>query len=107
MWSTNIIFKKQINLIFIIIKICHYWLTTLVARQAFNLSTTLEAKRNYQLDDWHSETSTNIAIILINPIHKEFDKWWSSCFAYASAYSKTLSQTLWKPDQVFCLRISS
>ena len=36
-WPTNIIFKKQINLIFIIIKTHHYWLTTLVMRWASTL----------------------------------------------------------------------
>ena len=37
MWPTNIIFKKQTNLIFIIIKTHHYQLITLVARQALTL----------------------------------------------------------------------
>ena len=71
MWPTKIIFKKQTNLIFIIIKTCHHRLTTLVASIE---STTLEARCDHQLVDQHSKTSTNIAIILIDAIHKEFYK---------------------------------
>ena len=42
---------------------------------------------------WRSKTFTNITIILIDAIYKEFYKCWSCCPARASANSKTLSQT--------------
>ena len=61
---------------------CRHWLATLVTRHG-----------HYQLVDQHSETSTNIAIILIDAIYKEFYECWSRCPAHASAHSKTPSQT--------------
>ena len=60
---------------------CH-WLATLVARRSY-----------YQLIDWRSKTSTNIAMILIDAIYKKFYECWSRCPACVSAYSKTPSQT--------------
>ena len=60
-----------------------------------SINLILVAKRGHkQLVNRHSETSTNIVIILINAIYKEFYEYWSSCFVYALAYSKTLSQNL-------------
>ena len=70
----------------------HHWLTILSSKTS--IDPTLVARRGYhQLIDWRSEISTNIAIILIDAIYKEFYKCWSSCPAYASAHSKTPSHT--------------
>ena len=67
---------------------------SLVASRRCHWAATLVAKRgHYQLVDRRSKISTNIAIILIDAIYKEFYECWSRFLIYASAHSKTLSQT--------------
>ena len=67
---------------------------TLVASRSHHcLATFVTRQGHHQLVDQRSKNSTNIAIILINAIYKEFYKCWSSWPAYASTRSKTSSQT--------------
>ena len=61
---------------------CCHWPVILGARRG-----------HHQLIAWRSKTSTNIAIMLINAIYKEFYKCWLHCPAHASAHSKTPSHT--------------
>ena len=92
-WPTNIIFLEA-NKPYL------YYFQNLSSltyhpHSKISINPTFVARRgHHQLVNQHSETFTNIAIILIDDIYKEFYKFWSSCPAWASAHSKTLSQTI-------------
>ena len=80
-------------------------LTLIAGHHCYWLATF--RRGHHQLIDQRSKTSANIIIILINAIYKKFYKYWLSCLARISAYSKTPSQNLWEFDQASCLRINS
>ena len=100
-WLTQIIFKKRTNHISLLLDSSsstyhpsseksidstlvasrrHHWLATLVARRG-----------HYQLLDRHSKTSTNVAIILIDAIYKQFYEWWSSGTLIAKLHLKLMT----------------
>ena len=99
-WPTYIIFKKQTNLILLLSDLssltyypsnqtsidptlvashCCHWLATLVARPG-----------HHQLVSRRSKISSNIAIILIDAIYKEFYKCWWSGTLIAKLYLKPM-----------------
>ena len=99
-WPIHIIFKKQKNLILLLSNLsslthhpssktninptlivscrCH-WLATLIARRG-----------HHQLIDRRSKTFTNIAIVFIDAIYKEFYECWFSGTLIAKLYLKRM-----------------
>ena len=100
MWPTHIIFKKQTNLILLLLdssSLTHHLssktnidLTLVASRHCHWLATLVAKSGHHQLVDRHSKTSTNIAIIFINAIYKEFYECWSSGTLIAKLYLKPL-----------------
>ena len=100
MWPTHIIFKKQTNPILLLSDLSsstHHPSSetsidpTLVAsRRCHWLATLMVRRGDHQLIDRRSKTSTNIAIILINAIYKEFYECWSSGTIIAKLHLKPI-----------------
>ena len=99
-WPTHIIFEKQTNLILSLSDLSSSTYhpssetridPTLVASRRRHWLAILVARRGYhQLVDWGSETSTNITIILIDAIYKEFYEYWLSGTLIAKLYHKLM-----------------
>ena len=104
MWPTDIIFLEANKPYFYYYQTrhCHSRSETSIEL------TALKARHgHHQLVDQRSETSTNIAIILIDAIYKEFYKCWSRCPALASAHNKTSSQPYESLIKLLACAISS
>ena len=99
-WPTYIIFKKRTNLILLLSNLSsstHHPSSetsinlTLLARRPRHWPATLVARRgHHQLVNRRSKTFTNIAIILINAIYKEFYECWSSGTLIAKLHLKPM-----------------
>ena len=99
-WPTYIIFNKQTNLILLLShlsSLTHHPssemgidLTLVASRRCYWPAIFVARRGHYQLIDWHSKTSTNIAIIFIDTIYKKFYKCWSSGTLIAKLHFKLM-----------------
>ena len=99
-WPIHIIFKKRTNLISLLsdlLSLIHHPSSetsidsTLVASRRCHWLATLVARcGHHQLVDRRSKTSTNIAIILIEAIYKEFFECWLSGIFITKLYLKSM-----------------
>ena len=103
-WLTHIIFKKRTNFILLLLDSSSstYHLSsktsidsTLVVSRRRYWFAILVARRSYhELIDRRSKTSTNIAIIFINAIYKEFYECWLSGTLIAKLHLKLMKAWL-------------
>ena len=87
-WLPHIIFKKETNLILLLSDLSSLTYhpssersinpTLVMSRRCHWLAILVARRGHYQLVDRHSKTFTNIAIILIDTIYKEFYECWLS-----------------------------
>ena len=99
-WFIHIIFKKRTNLILLLLDLSssiHHLssktsidLTLVASRHCYWLATFVARRGHHQLVDQRSKTYTNIAIILIDAIYKEFYERWSSKTLIAKLYLKPM-----------------